>query len=116
MKYTSTILFAGAGLMDCAIAASGGRIVTAVEWDNKVAEQYAYNFPEVRLLVQSVQSVNRSELEPTDHIHLSPPCTEASIANPTARETDASISAARASLEIIRSIYRLGLWTKRAFA
>lgn len=108
MKYTSTVLFAGAGLMDCAIEVTGGRIVTAVEWDDKVAEQYVYNFPEVRLLVQSVQSVNRSELESTDHIHLSPPCTEASIANPKAVESDASISAANASLGLIRSMHRRG--------
>lgn len=94
--------------MDCAILSTGGRIVTAVEWDEKIARQYHHNFPEARLLIQSVQSVDPEELEPTDHIHLSPPCTEASIANPTAVESEASISAAIASIDIIRSIHRRG--------
>ena len=94
--------------MDCAIFGTGGRIVTAVEWDNQIAEQYRFNFPEVRLLVQSVQSINPEDLELTDHIHLSPPCTEASIANPKAVESDASISAAIASLGLIRSMHRRG--------
>lgn len=108
MRYTSTTLFAGAGLMDCAIASTGGRVITAIEWDDRIAAQYAYNFPEVRLLVRSVQSLRQEDLDSTDHIHLSPPCTEASIANPKAVESNASISAAIASLEIIRSIHRRG--------
>jgi site-specific DNA-cytosine methylase len=41
MKYTSTVLFAGAGLMDCALASHGGRVITAVEWDDKISAQYA---------------------------------------------------------------------------
>lgn len=108
MHYTSTVLFAGAGLMDCAIRATGGRVVQAVEGDETMAAQYAFNFPEVRLFVQSVQSVNPEQLEPTAHIHLSPPCTEASIANPKAVETESSISAASASLKLIESIYQRG--------
>lgn len=83
--------------MEFAIRATGGRIVQAVEWDERIAAQYASNFPEVRLLVQSVQSVNPEELEPTAHIHLSPPCTEASVANPKAVETEVSLTAAIAS-------------------
>jgi site-specific DNA-cytosine methylase len=65
--YTSTVLFAGAGLMDYAIATTGGRVTTAIEWDDRIAAQYAYNFPYVRLLAQSVQSVNPEELDVTDH-------------------------------------------------
>lgn len=105
---TSTVLFAGIGLMDCAIYASGGRVVQSVEWEPKIAAQYNYNFPNVRLLVQSVQSIHPEDLTPTTHIHLSPPCTEASIANPLATETEASITAAIASLEIIQSIHQRG--------
>ncbi len=108
MNDTSTVLFAGAGLMDCVIRATGGRFVQAVEWEPKIASQYNHNFPEVRLLLQSVQSVNPKDLEPTAHIHLSPPCTEASIANPLATETEASITAAIASLSIIESIHQRG--------
>lgn len=48
--------------MDCAIATRGGRVITAIEWDDRIAAQYAYNFPEVRLLVQSVQSIDPEEL------------------------------------------------------
>jgi site-specific DNA-cytosine methylase len=79
-----------------------------IPWDERMAAQYAYNFPEVRLLAQSVQSVAPEQLETTDHIHLSPPCTEASIANPGAVESEASISAAFASINIICSIHRRG--------
>ncbi len=113
--YTSTVLFAGAGLMDLAIAASGGRVTQAVEKDEKIAKNYQHNFPDTKLWVADINSVDPVEFEPTEDVHGSPPCTNASIANSKGSEQDSDISSAVSFLNIIKSMHNrsggaLPLW------
>lgn len=104
-KFTSTVCFAGAGLMDYAIKAVGGRVIQAIEYDPIIARIYATNFPDVQLHVKPIESVDPIDLEPTDHVHGSPPCTRASSANSKGKETDEDLEPARAFLAIIKSMH-----------
>jgi DNA (cytosine-5)-methyltransferase 1 len=104
-KFTSTVCFAGAGLMDCGIESAGGKVTQAIEYGSTIASIYAANFPNVRLHVKPIEAVDPLDLEPTDHIHGSPPCTRASTANNKGRETDEDIEPARAFLAIIKSMH-----------
>lgn len=104
-KFTSSVCFAGAGLMDYGIEATGGKVTQAIEYDPTIASIYVANFPEVRLHIQSIEAVNLIDLEPTDHVHGSPPCTRASAANSKGKETDEDLEPARAFLAIIKSMH-----------
>ncbi len=104
-KFTSTVCFAGAGLMDYGIEAAGGRVIQAIEYDPIIASIYAANFSDVRLHVQPIEAVDPIDLEPTDHVHGSPPCTRASAANSKGKETNEDIEPARAFLAIIKSMH-----------
>lgn len=104
-EFTSTVCFAGAGLMDYGIEAAGGRVTQAIEYDPTIASIYCANFPDVWLRVKAIEAVDPIDLEPTDHVHGSPPCTRASTANSKGKETDEDLEPARAFLAIIKSMH-----------
>lgn len=104
-KFTSTVCFAGAGLMDYGIESAGGRVAQAIEYDSTIASIYAANFPDVRLYIKRIEAVDPLDLEPTNHVHGSPPCTRASTANSKGKETDEDLEPARAFLAIIKSMH-----------
>lgn len=104
-KFTSTVCFAGAGLMDYGIEAAGGRVTRVIEYNPIIASIYTANFPSVRLHVKPIEAVDPRDFEPTDHVHGSPPCTRASTANSKGRETNEDLEPARAFLEIVKSMH-----------
>lgn len=111
-NFDSTVCFAGAGLMDYGIESVGGKVVQAIEYDPIIASIYSANFPSVRMHVEPIEAVNPLDLEPTDHVHGSPPCTRASTANSKGKETDEDIEPARAFLAIIKSMHERSGGTK----
>ncbi|HLO49803.1 MAG TPA: DNA cytosine methyltransferase [Kamptonema sp.] len=105
-KFMSTVCFAGAGLMDHGIEAAGGKVVQAIEYCPIIASIYSINFPDVRMHVSPIETINPINIEPTDHVHGSPPCTRASTANSKGKETSQDLELAQAFLAIIKSMHK----------
>lgn len=103
--FTSTVCFAGAGLIDRAIEVAGGNIVQAIEFDPEIAEIYALNFPETDLRVSGIEFVDPSTLQPTHHVHGSMPCQNFSLAATQNAETEQDVLVAQAFLNIIKSMH-----------
>jgi site-specific DNA-cytosine methylase len=101
---TATVLFCGIGLMDLALWACGYKVVQAVECDRKIASCYAHNFPEVQLFTEYVQKVDSRTFVPTELVHGSPSCKNATSVNQNGESME-DIQCAQAFLAIIQQMH-----------
>ena len=106
-EFTSTVCFSGAGLYDYGIQAVGGKIIQAIEYDLTIASIYSVNFPDVKLHVKPIEKVSLADLDVTDHVHGSPPCIRASVANRNGKETIEDIELAQAFLVLVKSMHEI---------
>lgn len=82
---TLRTLFSGGELFGIGAQQAGWRHVDGIEHDPVIAAIAQQNG--FRVLVADVRSVDYTTLPAVDHLHASPPCTTASMANPNAGET-----------------------------
>jgi DNA-cytosine methyltransferase len=94
-------LLCGGGLATAAAIAAGLTPIWAVESDNNIADCYERNFGN-HVIRDLVQNVDYSQLPPVWLMHMSPVCTNASIANSKGKETEFDIDIAKACVRAIR--------------
>lgn len=76
-------LFAGCGGFSCGFERAGFRIKTAVEFDPMIAKTYAYNHPNVNLLISDIAKVDNKRYFHKNEVDLiigGPPCQGFSMA------------------------------------
>lgn len=74
-----------------------------VEYEAKIAECYSRNIGE-HIIVAPVQDVDYSSLETPYWLHMSPPCTNASVANNSGGETELDIELAQACIRALKTL------------
>lgn len=99
---TLATMFSGGGLADVGFRAAGYLPVGAVEWDETIAGVYADNHGAGHVLCQPVEETDYRQWEGIDHLHASPCCTSASVANQDGGETWQDVSAGLAVCRAIR--------------
>jgi DNA (cytosine-5)-methyltransferase 1 len=102
MKTLAT-LFSGGGGMEAGAVAAGFTPIWGIEADPEVASVYARNFGP-HCIVSAVEDVDYSTLQPPFHLHASPSCKKASVANKERGESPEDISAAEATARAIRTL------------
>jgi len=79
-KYNIIDLFSGAGGMSLGFKKRGFNTLFAIEYNNKFASTYSYNFPKVNLIIEDIKSINDTSVkkllngEKVDIIVGGPPC------------------------------------------
>ncbi|HXJ42477.1 MAG TPA: DNA cytosine methyltransferase, partial [Bryobacteraceae bacterium] len=96
-------LFSGGGLADIGMIAAGWRPVWGVEHSPDIASVYRANI-HACILVADVRTVDFAGLKRPDHLHASPPCTRASVANSDATESPLDGELAEAVCRAIRGL------------
>jgi DNA-cytosine methyltransferase len=102
MKTLAT-LFSGGGGMEAGAVAAGFTPIWGVEADPEVASVYARNFGP-HCIVSTVEGIDYSTLQTPFHLHASPSCKKASVANKERGESPEDISAAEATARAIRTL------------
>lgn len=106
LKGTFASVFSGGGGFDAGVVGAGWEPVWAIEYDRDIAGSYRENFGN-HIIVENILNINvATYLELmlillVDWIHFSPPCTNASVANNNAGETELDIALARKIAEFI---------------
>lgn len=100
----SASLFTGGGSFDIGALQAGFTPVWGVEIDPKIAEYAERNIKDFRVIVSDVATVDYSILPHVNHLHLSPVCKNASVANSQAGEAPEDIEAAKASCRAIETL------------
>ena len=102
MKTLAT-LFTGGGGFEAGAVQAGFTPIWGVECDPDIAQVYARNFgPHV--IVSTVEEVDYSTLQTPYHLHASPSCKKASIANKERGESIEDINAAEGTARAIRTL------------
>lgn len=117
---TSASLFTGGGGFDVGAKQAGYKPVWGIEIDPKIAEYAERNINNFRVIVSDVSTVDYSILPRVDHLHLSPVCKNASVANSQGGEAPEDIEAAKASCRAIEALQPEtvtleNVWTYRDF-
>lgn len=95
-------LFSGGGVLECGLAPHI-RPVLAVEYDAAIAEYYRRNHGD-HVIAADVCSVDFAALGVgVDHLHASPVCTRASVANANGGESDLDIATAQATIRALEA-------------
>lgn len=94
MRATFATLFSGGGLFDAGAQMAGCRHLWGIEYDAAIAGVAHMNG--FNVLVEDVRAVDYSALERPNHLHASPVCTRASVANAGAGEAPEDIEMAAA--------------------
>lgn len=101
---TSASICTGGGLFDVGAQMAGYSLLWGVECDPAIAEVAKANLP-IEMVVSCVTQVDWRKLERPDHLHMSPPCQNASIAKQIeaeqARETKGDREIAQACCDAI---------------
>jgi site-specific DNA-cytosine methylase len=87
-EMTAITLCSGVGAMDEALRQAGYKVLAAVDPDQNSADCLRANFPETVVFQNKVEELTDEKLRRIhrpQHIHMSPPCQDASAANPKAR-------------------------------
>lgn len=100
---TLVTLFSGGGLCDIGYSAVGFTPIGAVEFEPSIAEWYVRNLGE-HCVVACVSDVDYTRWAGADLLHVSPPCTNASVANQKAGEGAADLENADAVCRALREI------------
>lgn len=100
----SASLFTGGGGFDIGAMQAGYKPVWGIEIEPQIAEYAERNIKDFRVIVSDVSTVDYSILPCVDHLHLSPVCKNASVANSQGGEAPEDIEAARASCRAIEAI------------
>ena len=100
---TFASLFSGGGLADIGAIQAGLKPLWGVEFEAKIAEWYARNIDD-HVLVARVQDVDYGSLETPYWLHMSPPCTNASVANSAGGETELDIEMAQGCIAAIQAL------------
>jgi DNA (cytosine-5)-methyltransferase 1 len=101
-KKTIGILCSGFDLMGVGAMHAGLEPIWSIELDPRLAEVAAFNLCH-QVYMRSVIGFEWSKLDRPDHLHISPPCQNASIANAKAGETALDLEIARSCCEAIRT-------------
>lgn len=119
-------LFSGGGGADIGARAAGLELAWANEYDPAIAEVYAANLGN-HIVVGDMLNLNPFDFEWVNHMHLSPPCTRASVANSSAeinedglKESQLDIALANKCIQFIEalrpdSITLENVWAYRKF-
>ena len=103
MMPTVASLFSGGGLADVGYQAAGFTPIAAVEFKADIAAVYARNLGD-HIQVADVRSVDWSAFPVPDLLHASPVCTNVSVANQRAGETELDIECARAAAAAVETL------------
>lgn len=119
MKTFSTLLTGGGGF-DTGAQAAGYKPLWGVEIDPDIARYAELNTPGLTVVRSDIATVGYAGLERPYHLHASPQCANASVANTNAGETDEDLSQARAicgALEVLEPVsFSLeNVWRYRGF-
>jgi site-specific DNA-cytosine methylase len=98
---TAITLFTGGGLADVALAAAGFRVVAGVEIEPEIAAIANKNLGN-HVRVGDVLEARPEDYPSCDLLHVSPPCTRASVANSKAVESELDIAFAGKIVEFLR--------------
>ena len=101
---TTASLFTGGGLWDVGAKMAGFTPVWGVEIRPDIATWAERNIPGLRVIVSDVAAVDYSSLPRVDHLHASPSCKKASVANSGGGESPEDIEAARAVCRAIEAV------------
>lgn len=96
-------LFSGGGLADIGARQANLSLLWAIEYDAKIADCYRSNLGE-HVIVSPVQDVGYDRLETPYWLHMSPPCTNASVANTKGGETELDVELAQACIRAISAL------------
>lgn len=94
-------VFSGGGLADIGARQAGCTLVSAVEYEEKIAEVYRVNHGD-HVYVSRVQNMDWHKTEPSDIVWASPVCKEFSVANNGGTESAEELSQAEAVASLIR--------------
>lgn len=101
---TSASICTGGGLFDVGAQMAGYQLMWGIEHDPVIAEVASTNLP-TKMIADCVTKVDWRKLERPDHLHMSPPCQNASVAkqveDETARETRGDKEIAQACCDAI---------------
>ena len=100
---TLVTLFSGGGLADVGYRAAGFEPIGAVEFEASIAEWYVRNLGD-HCRIASVSDVDYRPWAGVDLLHVSPPCTNASVANQKAGETEQDLENAAAVCRALREM------------
>lgn len=103
-KPTYLSYFAGGDLCGVGLQAAGYAPDTLVELDPAIAEVAAANHPDARVLVADVTTVDPRRFDRPALLWVSPPCTNASRANPARGETARDLALADAICLALRTL------------
>lgn len=101
---TSASLFTGGGLWDVGAMMAGLTPVWGVEIRADIAAVAEKSIPGLKVVVSDVAAVDYSALPKVDHLHASPSCKKASIANSDGGECEEDIAAALAACRAIKEV------------
>lgn len=104
MKPSLVTLFSGGRYFDVGAHAAGFESVLAVEYHEKICEAASVNFTDKALRCADVRDVDYRSFFGVDALHASPVCTRASVANPSAVESELDRECGEATARAIREI------------
>lgn len=104
MTKTTASLFTGGGGFEVGAMMAGYVPVWGVEIRPDIAAVAERNIPGLRVIVSDVATVDYSVLPKVDHLHASPSCKKASIANSDGGECEEDIQAAEAVCRALREV------------
>jgi DNA-cytosine methyltransferase len=104
MMLTSASLFTGGGGFEVGAMMAGYKPVWGVEIRPDIAAVAERNIPGLKVIVADVAAVDYSALPRVDHLHASPSCKKASIANSEGGEYPEDIAAAEAVARAIKAL------------
>lgn len=96
-------MFSGGGLADIGMMQAGWTPLWGVEYDPAIAAVYRQNI-HACILVADVRAVDYAALERPDHLHASPVCKNASVANSDGKESPVDLETAEAVCRAIRAL------------
>lgn len=122
MRKTFGSLFSGGGGADIGAKAAGLELAWANEYDPAIAEVYAANLGN-HIVVGDVLNLNPFDFERVNHMHLSPPCTRASVANSSAeinedglKESPLDIALANKCIQFVETLQPESLTLENVWA
>lgn len=102
---TFASLFTGGGLADVGAMAAGYKLLWGVEYDPAIAAVANANLPHAdQVYAESVVGFDWATLERPDHLHMSPPCQDFSVAKSTGKVSNDNDALAQACVDAIKAL------------
>jgi len=102
---TFASLFTGGGLADVGAMAAGYKLLWGVEYDPAIAAVANANLPHAdQVYAESVVGFGWANVERPDHLHMSPPCQDFSVAKSTGKASNDNDALAQACIDAIKAL------------